>query len=235
MRIVSGPGIVRRGGFGPLAVFFLLLAAVFQPPVSAGPNSAIRLIYFFSSSCRHCVDAKPSVIALSREFPLEGLHFGQGPLSAFPFPVKEGDRKIAREVYGVSGVPAIAVMVDGKYKQMIAGADDIRDAKVIVKALSGGAKTVSEAAETVQETELEITGWIIARGEYFKGAQYFITDRKTELRIKAWLPLEAVKRPFPGKRPRLMPDVVNKPVVLRGSIKRTTDGPLFLVKEELRD
>jgi hypothetical protein len=236
MRLITASGLVRRGGLSPLAgLFILLAAAALPPPVPAAQNSQIRLLYFFSSSCRHCVDAKPFVIALSREFSLEGLHFGQGPFPEYPFPVKEGDKKIARERYGVVGVPAMAVMVDGKYKQKIEGTADIRDAKVLVKALSEGAKTVSEATAAIPETEIEITGWIIARGEYFKGAQFFITDRKTALRVKAWLPLEVVKSPFQSRRPRLMSDVVNKPVVLRGSIKKTKDGFLLLVIEELLD
>ena len=234
MRTINASGISRRGGLGLLAGFFILFAAaVFPPLVPAGQKAQIRLLYFFSSSCRHCAEAKPFVIALSREFPLEGLHFGQGPLPAHPFPVREGDKKIAQELYGVRGVPAVAVMVEGKYKQRIEGVADIRDAKVLVKALSEGAKTVSEAVETFQETEIAVTGWISARGEYFKGAQFFITDRKTALRVKAWLPLEAVKSPFQNRRPRLMSDVVNKPVVLRGSIKKTKEGFFFMVKEEL--
>ncbi|MGE5174153.1 MAG: hypothetical protein ACM3MD_10030 [Betaproteobacteria bacterium] len=77
-----------------------------------------------------------------------------------------------------------------------------------------------------------ITGWIVAKGEYFKKAQFFITDRTTELPVKAWLPLEAMKGLFKSKRPRLMSDVVKKPVVLKGSIKKTVTGSIFMVKEE---
>ncbi len=153
-------------------------------------------------------------------------------MPSFPFPVKPGDKKLAKGIYGVQGVPTLAILIDNVYKQKIAGTPDIQDAKVIVKALAQGAKTVTEAAGT-QEGEITITGWIIAKGEYFKKAQFFITDRKTELPIKAWLPLEAVKSPVSKKRPKLMSDVIRKPVVLKGSIKKTAAGSVFQVKEEL--
>src|SRR5512135_2295091 len=107
MRIVSLPGIARRGGFGPLAGFFVLLLVASLPSIApAGQDVPIKLLYFFSSTCRHCTEVKPTVIDLSKEFPLEGLHFGQGPVPALPFPVKEGDKKTAKEIYGISRVPS---------------------------------------------------------------------------------------------------------------------------------
>jgi thiol-disulfide isomerase/thioredoxin len=235
MRFVSRTLVNRGGGFGPLSVFFLLWIILLCPAsVPAAQKPDIKILYFFSTTCRHCIDARPSVIALSKEFTLEGLQLGEGQPAAFPFPVKAGDRKIAREVYGVVGVPTIAVIVDGKYRQKIAGASDIQDAKTIIEGLAGGAMTVTEAAEKAGAGEFTVTGWIIAKGEYFKNARFFLTDRKTELAVKAWLPLEVVKSPVQKKRPGLMSDVVKKPVVLKGQIKKTAAGDVFLVRTEVR-
>lgn len=234
MRILNRYLCKRGGGFGPLLGFFILWTLfLFPSSVLAAQNAHIKILYFFSTTCRHCIDARPSVLALSKEFNIQGLQFGGGQRAVLPFPVEAGDKKVAQEVYGVAGVPTMAVLVDGKYKQKIAGTPDIQDAKVIVRALAQGAKTVTEAATGTQEGQITITGWIIAKGEYFKKAQFFITDRKTELPIKAWLPLEAVKSPVAKKRPKLMSDVIRKPVVLKGSIKKTVAGGVFQVKEEL--
>jgi len=225
----------KRGeGFGPLLGFFIIWAIfLFPSSVPAAQNTNIKILYFFSTTCRHCVDARPFVISLSKEYSVQGLQFGEGQRAVLPFPVEAGDTKIAKEVYGVAGVPTMAVLVDGKYKQKIAGTPDIQDAKVIIRALAQGAKTVTEAATEAREGQITITGWIIAKGDYFKKAQFFITDRKTELLVKAWLPIEAAKSPVPKKRPTLMSDVIRKPVVLRGSIKKTPTGSVFQIKEEL--
>jgi thiol-disulfide isomerase/thioredoxin len=202
-------------------------------PVPAAQKPDIKILYFFSTTCRHCSDARPSIIALSKEFSIAGLQFGEGQPAAFPFPVKAGDKKIAKEVYGIAGVPTIAVLVDGKYKQKIEGAADIQDAKIIIKGLAGGAITVSEAAEKAGAGEFTVTGWIVAKGEYFKNARFFLTDRKTELPVKAWLPLEVVKSPVQKKRPKLMSDVIKKPVVLKGQVKKTAAGDVFVVRTEV--
>ncbi len=235
MRIVTKYGTNRQGGFGPFAGFLLIaLIVFFSSYIPAAENTHIKILYFFSTTCRHCIDARPSVLALSKEFNIQGLQFGEGQRAVLPFPVEAGDKKVAQEVYGVAGVPTMAVLVDGKYKQKIAGAPDIQDAKVIIKGLARGAVTVTEAADKPRKGEFIVTGWIIARGEYFKKAQFFITDRKSELPVRAWLPLEAVKSPVSKKRPKLMSDVIRKPVVLKGSMKKTAAGSVFQVKQELR-
>ncbi len=181
--------------------------------------------------------AKPSIIELSKEYDVEGIHFDGGKPQSLPFPVKSGDKKI-REKYGVRGYPTLVVLLDGTFKQRIAGTSDVQDAKVIIKALSNGALTVTEAAKKDGKREITITGWISARGEYFKNAQFIISDRTAELPVQAWLPLEAVRSPFTkkmqSKQPRMMSDVVRKPVVLVGSIKKTESGSIFQVKEEIR-
>ena len=104
---------------------------------------------------------------------------------------------------------------------------------MIIQALARGAKTVTEAAADAYQRQITVVGWIIARGENLKKAQYFITDRKTELLVKPWLPLEAVKGLVSRSGPRLMSDVVRKPVVLKGSVKRSGAGRIFQVKQEL--
>jgi thiol-disulfide isomerase/thioredoxin len=195
----------------------------------------VKILFFFSESCRHCMAAKPSVIDLSKEYEVEGLIFGGEMTQPMPFPVKTGDKKIAREKYGVSGYPTLAILIDGVYRQKITGASDVQDAKAIIKALANGAVTVTEASKNRGQEEITVTGWVVARGEYFKKAQFAITDRTTELPVRAWLPLEAMKSPFSkNRRLRLMSDVVKKPVMLKGSIKRTATGGLFQVKEEIR-
>jgi len=224
----------RRRGIGPFAgLFCAAWLSILCSGAFAGQNNDIKLLYFFSSSCKHCMEVRPAVIALSKKYGIEGWYFGGGQAQTVPFPVKAGDKKVAEEVYGVVGVPTIAVVVKGKYKQKLAGASDIGDAEVIIASLVRGALTVTEAAEQAGH-EITVTGWITARGEYFKNAQFYVTDRKTELRLQPWLPLEAVKSPFRNnKRPRLMSDVVRKPVVLRGSVKKTDTGAIFIVKKEL--
>lgn len=203
--------------------------------VYAGQSHYVKILYFYSESCTHCIAAKPSVIDLSKEYEVEGLIFGGEKTQPMPFPVKTGDKKIARERYGVRGYPTLAILIDGVYRQKIAGTSDVQDAKRIIKALATGAVTVTEASKNRGQEEITVTGWVVARGEYFKKAQFAITDRSTELPVSAWLPLEAMKSPFSkNRRPRLMSDVVKKPVVLKGSIKRTATGSLFQVSEEIR-
>lgn len=234
MRIVTAYGIERQRGFGPFAVFLFIAWTMILPSVvSAAQDNHVKILYFFSPTCKHCIDAKPYIISLSQKYDIEGLRFGEGPTPTFPFPVKAGDKKIAQGTYDVKGVPTLAILVDGVYRQKIEGAPDIQDAEVIVRGLAAGARTVTEASKKVQEGEITIIGWIIARGEYFKNAHFFITDRKTELPIKAWLPLEAMKSPMQKRRPRLMSDVIRKPVVLRGRIRKGAAGDLFMVKEEI--
>ncbi len=235
MRFISGYHRNRQRGYSPFAGFILIVwmlsAASF---VFAARDHHVKLLYFFSASCIHCIEARQAVIELGKEYEIEGLFFNDGTPQSLPFTVKAGDKKTAKEVYGVKGVPTLAVLVDGVYRQKIAGAPDIQDAKVIIKALADGAITVSEAAKKAPDAEITITGWIVAKGEYFKKAQFFITDRTADLPVKAWLPLEAVKSLFRKTRPRLMSDVIKKPVVLKGSIKKTATGGIFQVKEEIR-
>ena len=237
MRLLSKITIIsRQRGFGPFAglfIFFLFLSIPLA--IQAGPNEHVKVLYYFSMSCKHCIDAKPAIIALSKKFPIEGQNVGDIAVVGYPFPVRPADKKRSKEEYEVKGVPTLVVFIDNERKQNIAGARDIDDATIIVTALARGAKTITEVAQKKPTGEITVTGWIGAKGEYFKNAQFFITDRKTELPIKAWLPLEAMKSMAANKnRPRVMSDVVRRPVMLKGNITASPTGVLFQVKEELR-
>lgn len=208
----------------------ILWTALIPSFVYAAPDKNIKILYFFSPSCQHCIDAKPFIMNLSKEYNIEGLQLGEGNPPSFPFPVNKGDKAIAQETYDVRGVPTLVILFDDVYRQKISGMPDIRDAQVIVQGLKSGAMTVTEAMQTVKDREITITGWIIARGLNFQKAQFFITDRKTELSIKAWLPREVVKSPFQERSPRLMSDVIKKPVILKGSIKKIDGRDTFFVQ-----
>ncbi len=229
MRIVTRFGINRQRGLGLFAGFLILASAAF---VFAGQDSRVKILYFFSPSCRHCIDAKPFIMDLSKEYSIEGFRFGEGNTPPFSFPITAGDKKIAREKYDVKGVPTLAILIDGVYRQKIEGMPDIQDARVIIRGLAKGAVTVTEAAQR-KKGELTITGWLIARGINFKKAQFFITDRRTELPVKAWLPREVVKSPVQKKRPKLMSDVVKTPLILKGSFHKSAAGTVFFVAEEV--
>ncbi|HUL01096.1 MAG TPA: hypothetical protein VLX29_09590 [Nitrospirota bacterium] len=234
MRFVIKYAFNWQGGFGPFAgLLFILLTALIPSHVCAAQDNTVKILYFFSPSCKHCNEAKPFIINLSKVFSMEGLRFGEGDTPSFPFPVKQGDKSIAEGTYDVKGVPTLAILIDGVYRQKISGMPDIQDALVIVKGLKNGAMTITEATQTLKNGEITITGWIIARGIDFKKAQFFITDRKTELSVKAWLPREVVKSPVQKKRPRFMSDVIKKPVILKGIIKRNNSENIFFVTQEV--
>jgi hypothetical protein len=59
-----------------------------------------------------------------------------------PFPVKKGNLKTTKEIYRISGLPSLAVLVDGEVKQVFRGAQDIRDARAIITAFRQGAQSV---------------------------------------------------------------------------------------------
>jgi thiol-disulfide isomerase/thioredoxin len=211
----------------------ILLAVLLPSLVYAAEGSHVKILYFFSPSCRHCIDAKPYIMDLSKTYDIEGLRFGEGAAQSFPFPVEKGDWPIARDTYDIRGVPTLAILVNGVYRQKISGMPDIRDAKVIAKGLRNGAMTVTEAAHTVKDETITITGWIVARGVNFKKAKFFITDRKSELSIKPWLPLEVVKAPVHKIKPKLMSDIIKKPVILKGIIEKDHAGAKFFVTKEV--
>ena len=234
MRTLSLDTSTRQKGIRPFIGVLLTPLLFLTPSLNhAAQSPHVKILYFFSMTCPHCVDAEPTVIALGKKYGIEGRNFGTIEALGYPFPVKRDDKKNARRVYGIKEIPSLAVLIDGISKQKIEGASDIQDAESIIKALSTGAMTVTEAAKKEKDAELVVTGWVVAKGEYFKNVRFILTDRTTEIQVKAWLPLEAMKSPMKKTRPRLMSNVVRKPVVLRGSLTQTDTGGLFLVKEEL--
>jgi thiol-disulfide isomerase/thioredoxin len=236
MRTLSLDTGILQKGLGLFAVLYLTLSSIITPSLChAAQNLHVKILYFFSPSCPHCVEAAPAVISLGKEYNIEGHNVGAHEAQeGYPFPVIRGDKKNARKVYGIRGIPSLAVIIDGVFKQKLEGASDIQDAKSIVRALSSGAMTVTEAAKKEKDVELTVAGWVVAQGEYFKNVRFILTDRTTEIPVKAWLPLEAMKSPMKKSMPRLMSNVLRKPVVLRGNLIQTGTGPLFVVKEELR-
>lgn len=226
---------IRQRGFGSFAGLFLIISYLLIPQCAqAAAHDHVKILYYFSMTCRHCLDAKPAVLNLSRKYAVEGQNVGDIPAQGYPFSVKAADKKQSKDVYKVAGVPTLVVFIDDVLRLNIAGSQDIGDAEVIIRALDRGAMTVTEAAEKTSEGEITVVGWVSAQGEYFRNARFFITDRKTDLQIKPWLPLEAMKSMAPNsKRPRLMSDIIRRPVLLKGSVTKTSAGKIFTVKEEL--
>jgi hypothetical protein len=216
----------------PQAYVLLLFILPILGISSAAPSDReLSLLYFFSPSCVHCSAAAPTIRNISREFTVHGLVYGKGEPEPMPFEVRKGD-KADSAPYGLRGVPALVVLNKDAVKATFQGESDIKDCVLMLKAFKEGALTTSEAIASGPGSELILTGWLVSRGEYFKNAHFMITDRKQSVRVRPWLPLEAVRSPFRKARPRLMSDVVDKPVALRGSLVKKEQGMEFIVKEE---
>ncbi len=209
--------------------FILLssLAVVFSAP----KNQDLTLLYFFSPSCPHCAAVAPVIKELSKEYPVQGLVYGKGTPQPMPFDVERGNEETSAR-YGIQGVPALIAFQNDTVRQIFRGEYDIRDARTILRGFLKGALTPSEAAAKGQKS-YTITGWIINKGEYFKDAHFYLTDRRQSIAVKPWLPLEAVKSLFRKTRPRLMSDVIDKPVILHGDLIKNDDAYLFVVHEEV--
>lgn len=169
---------------------------------------------------------------LSKGYDIEGFYYGRKEPEPQPFPVKRGTKEL-KERFGLRGVPSVVVIEEGRLRIRFQGARDIKDASFIIKAFNMGAMTVSEAMDKPSSEEVIITGWLIHKGRYFeKDPGFFITDRQREVSVSPWLPLEAVKSPF-KKRPRVMSDLIGRPVVLRGRLIKAEKGYQFIVVQEL--
>ncbi len=213
-------------------IFLLFLLA---PKSLLSKEEGLKILYFFSLTCPRCNEVKPFIEDLSKEFHVEGLLYGKKEIMESPFPVKRGTKDIASR-YNIKGIPAIVVLKDGVFKQKIVGVRDIKESRIILMAFSRlDALSVSEAIENTTNKEIIITGWIIHKGRYFnKNSKFFITDRKKELQINPWLPLEAIKSPFKS-RIRTMSDMIDKPVILKGRLINKESGLIFEVKEEIKE
>jgi hypothetical protein len=169
---------------------------------------------------------------LSAEYPVQGLLYGKGAVEQMPFDVKPGDKATSSK-YGVTGVPSLVILQNSSFRMKIGGEHDIVNAPLILKALEKGALSVSEAVEKGGAEKYIVIGWLVSRGEYFKDAKFFLTDRLKTISIKPWLPLEAVKAPMRKTRPRLMSDVIDRVVVLEGTLTRSGSDIQFIVGREL--
>ncbi len=192
----------------------------------------LSLIYFYSTTCPHCKAVEPTVIALSKEMSIQGVVFGKGVPAPMPFTVQKGDKSALRK-YSLEGVPALVVLQKETVRHIFRGEHNIRASRLFLRGLAKGALTVTEAVSRGQQKDVILTGWIEGVGEYFKDKQFIFTDRKKSIMIRPWLPLEAVRSPVGNKRPRLMSDVMDKAVALRGELQMNDGTFYFTVKEEL--
>ena len=192
----------------------------------------LSLLYFFSPSCSHCTAVAPVVKELSKEFPIQGLVYGKGNPEPMPFEVRKGDKETSKR-YGIQGVPNLVVLNKGSVKTIFRGEHEIRDAGVMLSAFRKGALTVSEVTAKGPQQDITITGWVLNKGDYFKNTKFMLTDRRMDIQVKPWLPLEVARSPLRKTRPRLMSDVINKPVALRGNFVKKEEGLEFVVTEEL--
>lgn len=214
------------------ALVFIFLAIL---PSFAEETHDIRLLYFFSSKCPHCREVMPLLIQLSNAYPVQGYYPRTENRPDVPFPVEPGRRDLQKK-YDVPGVPSLVVLVNGAVKQKIAGSVNIGHAPKLLQGFRLGALTVSEAVKSSQGNPIMMTGILTMQGAVFgrEKAVYYLTDKTTTLQVNPWLPAEAVKSRFAKKRPRLMSDVVDKVVLLRGSVEHSADGKTrFIVSEEV--
>jgi len=215
-----------------LIVFAIIVIIIITSAAVASAQSGLSILYFFSTTCAHCKSVEPVVKELSKTYRVEGLVYGKGEPGSMPFAVRKGDKETST-IYGINGVPVLVVLQNGVVRQIIRGENDIRSCPNILRALSKGALSVSEMVAKGPQYTYTVTGWIVSRGDYFKGAKFYLTDRQQTIVIKPWLPLEAVKSPFNSARPRLMSDVINKPVYLDGTFSKIDNTLQFTVGKEL--
>ncbi|MCK9418037.1 MAG: thioredoxin family protein [Nitrospirae bacterium] len=219
-----------RKYIGCVFAFIVFWSQATQPASAAEPSYTI--LYFYSSTCPHCKNVAPVMKDLSKEYKIQGLLYGKDAGEQMPYEVKKGDKATSSK-YGVKGVPSLVMLKDDKFRLKIAGEHNIKDAPLILKAFRKGALTVSEAIEKGPRKTYTVIGWIGSRGEYFKNARFVLTDRKRTISVKPWLPLEAVKSPFKKARPRLMSDVIDKPVLIEGLLTKINDDLQFTVRKEI--
>lgn len=214
-----------------LLIVFAIIIIILSAAI-ASAQGELSLLYFYSTTCGQCKSVEPIVQELSKTYPIEGLVYGKGESAAMPFPVRKADKATSSK-YGISGVPVLAVLENGAIRQAIRGENDIRTSPNIIRALSKGALSVSEMVANGPQKTYIVTGWVVSRGAYFKGAKFFLTDRQQTIMIKPWRPLEAVKSPFKAARPGMMSDIIDKPVYLEGMLTKADGNLQFTVGKEL--
>ena len=163
---------------------------------------------------------------------MQGFFYGKGDAEPMPIEVRKADKDALRR-YDVHTFPTLVIIKTGAVLQVFMGEQDIKDARLILSAFRKGAWSVSEVIEKKQQGKYGVTGWVVSKGEYFHNPQFYLTDRRQSVLIKPWLPVEAARSPFRKKRPRLMSDVIDKPVFLEGMVQKIGDKLQFTVGKEL--
>lgn len=215
-----------------LAMIMLLLVLLSWLSADAQQEEALEAYYFFSPACPRCDTVAPVIKELSTIIHMWGVFYGKGNAEPMPFEVRKADKGTLMR-YDVHTFPTLAIMKTGAVKQMFMGEQDIKDARLILSAFRKGAWSVSEVIEKKPKNEVGVTGWVVSKGEYFHNSQFYLTDRKQTVLIKPWLPIEAVRSPIRKTRPRLMSDVIDKPVFLEGTVTKIGGKLQFTVGKEL--
>ncbi len=216
-----------------LKIALFLCAMLFMAGTVSAANSRVQLIYFYSAECPPCEQTTPVVLELSREYTVEGIVFGDNVSGRMPFTVRKGTTA-DKQRYSVRNMPSLVVLRDGKMRQVLRTEHDIKFCRTIIKGVELGALTVTEAVLDRSQHTKTVVGLIKSKGEYFKGTQFYLTDPKNAIEVKPWLPLESIKSPVKGKRPRLMFDVIDQQVILEGDVIKKTGGTvIFTVRKEL--
>lgn len=200
--------------------------------VDAQQEDALEAYYFYSPDCPHCGNVVPLIKELSKEIRVRGYFYGKGGAEPMPFKVRRAGR-FTLWWYDVNTFPTLAILKNGDVKQMLIGEPDIRDAREILSGYRKGASSVTEVVKKKPQKKHSVIGWVVSRGEYFQDPLFYLTDRRQTLPVRPWLPIEAVISPFRKTRPRLMSDVIGKPVFLEGTIMNIGDTPQFTVGKEL--
>jgi hypothetical protein len=208
------------------AVMLVLFAHLPLISAAAQHGDARGAVYIISADCPACERVVPQIRELSRVLRIQVFVYGNGDMDLTPFKVRKAGNATLRR-YGIHIFPSLAIMKNGAVRQLFAGEQDIRDARVILNAFNKGAWSVSEVIERKPQNRFRVTGWLVSNGEYFHNPQYHLTDRRHSVLIRPWLPFEAARSPFIRTHPRLMSDVIGKPVFLEGTAT-TIDGVLEL-------
>jgi len=214
------------------AITILLLVLLSCLSADAQQEETLDAYYFFSPACPRCDTATPFVKELSNRIHIRGLFFGKGDTEPMPFDVRKADMGTLKH-YDVHTFPTLVIMKSGAIKQLFIGEQDIKDARLILKAFRKGAWSISEVIENKPQNKYGVTGWVVSKGEYSHDPRFYLTDRRQIMSIKPWLPIEAVRSPFRKTRPRLMSDVIDKPVFLEGTVTKIGDKLEFTVGKEL--
>lgn len=167
--------------------FFLsiiLLFTVFQGQ-SKAEDTGLRVIYFFSATCPHCKEVYPYIVELNKIIKLEGVLLGNASAGKLAFDYKKGVREDAMK-YGLRGVPSMVILRGSDVIQILRGSGDIKHSAIMFKGFKRGALGVSEAIQKKPENDFLITGWIIKKRTPDNNIEFFITDKKSDIKLLDW-------------------------------------------------